>query len=288
MGGDVREQRMRVLRFFHATHAVRDVHPARIAYLIAFGGITFLENYYANEDRDGVLLYVANQIVEVQAPRNADAQERTFARFLARHGEAWHSMAFTVKDAREAGVRLREAGYQIVTEHPGFLMLHPRSTGGVVVELCDVEIDTDPYYLPGWNRDWAATRTDRPRRLALIACVVPALAPMVALLTEQLDGRVTAETDVLWPQPARCVDIAISDICVRLLCPVEGDDGPLTRYLAGPRSGVYAVGWEIVDTQAAAAIFAAAGLAASAVPGGDVSHEVILHGARHWFCPAPG
>lgn len=276
--------RLPIKRLFHATHAVLDVDAARIAYLEAFGGMAFLEGYHPGEDRDMALVYVADQMLEPMAPRDAGALDKVFARYLSRYGEGWHSFAFTVADTAKAATLLRAGGCEITTEYANFFLLHPRSTGGVLLEICDVEIPQDPYYLPGWSRDWAASRTDRPRRMAYVCCVVPDAAITTRFLTELLDGRVTGEGRIEWPQPARFVDVAIADVRLRIVAPDGQSEGPLHHYLAGRRSGVYAVGWEVADVDAAAAIMRGAGLPVEPVPGGDVAHEVRLAGARHWLC----
>ncbi len=274
-----------IKRLFHTTQAVRDVHAARLAYLEAFGGMTFLEGYHAGEDRDMALVYVADQMLEPMAPRDAGALDKVFARYLSRYGEGWHSFAFTVPDAAEAAERLRAGGCEITTEYDNFFLLHPRSAGGVLLEFCDVEVAQDPYYLPGWNREWAASRTDRPRRMAYICCVVPDAEVTTRFFTEQLDGRVIGEGRLRWPQPARSVDVAIADARLRIVTP-DSLQGPLGGYLSGRRSGVYAAAWEVVEADAAAAIMREAGLPVTSGIGDGVAYEVQVAGARHWICRA--
>ena len=281
MNGPHQTSRVSIKRLFHTTQAVRDVHAARLAYLEAFGGLTFLEGYHAGEDRDMALVYVADQIVEPMAPRDAGALDKVFARYLSRYGEGWHSFAFTVPDAADAAARLRRGGCEITTEYDHFFLLHPRSAGGVLLEFCDVEVAQDPYYLPNWNRQWAASRTDRPRRMAYICCVVPDAEVTTRFFTEQLDGRVTGTGRIDWPQPARFADVAIADSRVKIVSP-DNLEGPLGDYLAGRRSGVYAVGWEVSDAEAAASIMRRSGLPVLSA-GGAVAYEVRVAGARHWI-----
>ncbi len=276
------DPRLAIKRLFHTTQAVRDVHAARLAYLEAFGGMTFLEGYHRGEDRDMALVYVADQMVEPMAPRDASALDRVFARYLSRYGEGWHSFAFTVADAADAARRLRSGGCEITTEYDNFFLLHPRSAGGVLLEFCDVEVAQDPYYLPGWNREWAASRTDRPRRMAYICCVVPDADVTVRFFTGQLDGRVTGEGRLDWPQPARFVDVGVADARLKIVTPTDSA-GPLGDYLAGRRSGVYAVAWEVGDAEASAAIMRRAELPVTPAAG-EVAFEVQVASARHWLC----
>ena len=276
------EPRLPIKRLFHTTQAVRDVNAARQVYLDAFGGMTFLEGYHPGEDRDMALVYVADQMLEPMAPRDAEALDKVFARYLSRYGEGWHSFAFTVADAAQAAARLRAGGCEITTEYDNFFLLHPRSAGGVLLEFCDVEVGQDPYYLPGWNREWAASRTDRPRRMAYICCVVPDAEVTTRFFADQLDGRVTSEGRIDWPQPARFVDVAVADARLKIITP-DSPAGPLGLYLEGRRSGVYAVAWEVADVVAAAAIMRGSGLPITPADGA-VAYEVQVAGARHWLC----
>jgi methylmalonyl-CoA epimerase len=62
--------------------------------------------------------------------------------FLERHGEGIHHLCLRVADLRAAMARLREQGMKLLSEEPvagadGALIcfVHPRSTGGVLLEL---------------------------------------------------------------------------------------------------------------------------------------------------------
>lgn len=64
-------------------------------------------------------------------------------RFLAKRGSGIHHVALRVNDCATALVALRDAGYRMLDETPragaggkqiGFI--HPKSTGGVLLELC--------------------------------------------------------------------------------------------------------------------------------------------------------
>ena len=64
-------------------------------------------------------------------------------RFLEKRGEGVHHLSFVVDDIEQELVRLKGAGFQLVDERPrvgadGYLVafLHPQSTNGVLVEIC--------------------------------------------------------------------------------------------------------------------------------------------------------
>ena len=70
------------------------------------------------------------------------AEESAMAKFLAKKGQGIHHLCFEVDDIRAELARLAEAGVQLVDAEPregahGTLVafLHPKSTGGVLIEL---------------------------------------------------------------------------------------------------------------------------------------------------------
>lgn len=69
--------------------------------------------------------------------------EGVIARFIDKKGEGIHHIAFEVADIHAEMERLRAEGFQLLNESPkqgadGKLVcfVHPRGTGGVLVELC--------------------------------------------------------------------------------------------------------------------------------------------------------
>lgn len=66
------------------------------------------------------------------------------AKFIAARGEGVQHVAFRVKNLEEELTRLREAGVRLIDERPRpgaggarIAFLHPASTGGVLIELCE-------------------------------------------------------------------------------------------------------------------------------------------------------
>ncbi len=71
------------------------------------------------------------------------AETGPIARFLERHGEGIHHLAFATDDIDAQLERAREAGCRLINERPvsgaggkQIAFLHPRSTHGVLMELC--------------------------------------------------------------------------------------------------------------------------------------------------------
>ncbi len=70
--------------------------------------------------------------------------EGAVARFIESRGEGIHHVAFRVKNLEESLARLRSKGVRLIDEKPRLgaggvkiAFLHPKSTGGVLVELCE-------------------------------------------------------------------------------------------------------------------------------------------------------
>ena len=70
------------------------------------------------------------------------------AKFLAKKGEGVHHIAFAVNDIYAEMERLQKAGFTILNESPKagadnklVVFLHPKSTNGVLIELCQEKED---------------------------------------------------------------------------------------------------------------------------------------------------
>lgn len=80
--------------------------------------------------------------LELLEPRSAD---HTVAKFLDARGPGLHHVSFEVADLSVALARCRAAGIHLIDEQPRagahgsrVAFLHPKSVGGVLVELCQM------------------------------------------------------------------------------------------------------------------------------------------------------
>ncbi|TDT50311.1 methylmalonyl-CoA epimerase [Fonticella tunisiensis] len=67
--------------------------------------------------------------------------------FISKRGQGIHHIAFRVNSLEEEIKRLKELGIVFINENPSYgagaakiAFLHPKSTGGVLVELCEREV----------------------------------------------------------------------------------------------------------------------------------------------------
>lgn len=73
----------------------------------------------------------------------ANNTESPIAKFIDKKGEGIHHLAFGVKNIFKEVERLKKVGFQFISEEPKegadnklVVFLHPKSTNGVLVELC--------------------------------------------------------------------------------------------------------------------------------------------------------
>jgi methylmalonyl-CoA/ethylmalonyl-CoA epimerase len=76
--------------------------------------------------------------------------EGVIAEFIRKRGEGIHHIAWEVEDIEAEMLRLKTAGFVLLTEKPKrgadnklVCFLHPKGTNGVLVELCQEEREID-------------------------------------------------------------------------------------------------------------------------------------------------
>jgi methylmalonyl-CoA/ethylmalonyl-CoA epimerase len=74
----------------------------------------------------------------------ADREDSPVAKFISKRGEGIHHMALYVDDIELEIARLKNAGFEFISDVPKagadnkrICFLHPRTTCGVLVELCE-------------------------------------------------------------------------------------------------------------------------------------------------------
>lgn len=73
----------------------------------------------------------------------ATRPDSPIARFIEKKGEGIHHLAFAVNDVKKSITALEEEGFAMINKQPkdgadnkSIAFLHPKSTNGVLVELC--------------------------------------------------------------------------------------------------------------------------------------------------------
>ena len=73
----------------------------------------------------------------------ATSPNSPIAKFIAKRGEGVHHLAFDVEDIEAEIERLKNEGFELIddipkqgADHKKIAFLHPKSSGGVLIELC--------------------------------------------------------------------------------------------------------------------------------------------------------
>ena len=98
-------------------------------------------------EREGVktsFFMVGDSKIELLEATN---EESPIAKFIEKKGEGIHHIAFSVDDIFAEITRLKAAGFVFISEVPKdgadnklVVFLHPKSTNGVLVELCQEKL----------------------------------------------------------------------------------------------------------------------------------------------------
>lgn len=126
-------------RIDHIGVAVRSLDE-RLAFYRALGLVQEGSEEVPEQKVRVAFLPVEGTRIELLEPT---AEDSPIARFIDKRGEGLHHIAFHVEDIRATMAALAREGFQLLSEHPvtgahgsQVCFVHPRSTGGVLLELC--------------------------------------------------------------------------------------------------------------------------------------------------------
>lgn len=124
----------------HIGIAVKDIENSNYLFSALFG-----KEHYKTEsvESEGVITSFfkcgPNKIELLQAT----SKDSPIAKFIEKKGEGIHHIAFAVKDIASEIERLKGEGFKMIHEKPKkgadnklIAFLHPKSTNGVLIELC--------------------------------------------------------------------------------------------------------------------------------------------------------
>jgi methylmalonyl-CoA/ethylmalonyl-CoA epimerase len=131
----------------HIGIAVANLDAAMDLYRRLFGVAKFHREAVPTQGVDVASFNLNGVRIELTA---ATSDASPIAAFIAKRGEGLHHIAFRTNDAQGELVRLSAEGLQLIntTPQPGahdmlIAFLHPRSTGGVLMEVCQPRPTTD-------------------------------------------------------------------------------------------------------------------------------------------------
>lgn|SRR5690606_10539952 len=131
----------------HLGIAVKDLEASNVIFEKLLGVAPYKTEHV---DREGVktsFFNTGNSKIELL---EATSEESPIAKFIEKRGEGIHHVAFDVTDIQSEIKRLESEGFVVLNETPQkgadnkwVVFLHPKSTNGVLIELCqEIEKET--------------------------------------------------------------------------------------------------------------------------------------------------
>jgi len=128
-------------RIEHLGIAVKDLDLSAKIYEDLFDVSAYNEEHVESEGVRTLFFMIGESKIELLQATNP---ESPIAKFIEKRGEGIHHIAFEVNDIESELKRLQSLGYQLINEIPKdgadnkrIAFLHPKSTGGVLIELCE-------------------------------------------------------------------------------------------------------------------------------------------------------
>jgi len=136
-----------LIRIEHIGIAVSDLDKANKLFEALMGSGHYKVERVESEKVNTSFYRVGESKIELLASENPDS---AISKFIGKRGEGMHHIAFEVGNIRKEIIRLQQAGFEFINVEPKkgadnkiIVFLHPRSTGGVLVELTQ-EVTEEP------------------------------------------------------------------------------------------------------------------------------------------------
>jgi methylmalonyl-CoA/ethylmalonyl-CoA epimerase len=128
------------LRIEHLGIAVKNIADANRLFTALLGVSPYKSEAVEREHVTTSFFKVGESKVELLESTDPSGP---IGRFIEKNGEGIHHVAFEVEDIHAAMQRLKEQGFRLLSEEPKqgadnklICFLHPKSTNGVLVEIC--------------------------------------------------------------------------------------------------------------------------------------------------------
>lgn len=124
----------------HIGIAVKDLKESNQLFEKLFGNAPYKEEEVASEGvKTSFFMNGPNKIELLEATN----ENSPIAKFIEKKGEGIHHIAFDVENIEEEIIRLQNEGFILINDKPKkgadnklVVFLHPKSTNGVLIELC--------------------------------------------------------------------------------------------------------------------------------------------------------
>lgn len=128
------------MKLEHIGIAVKDLNNSNKLFEQLFGQSSYKTETVASEQVSTSFFQVGESKVELL---EASDENSAIAKFIAKKGEGIHHLAFEVADIYAEMKRLQGEGFELIHKEPKkgadnklICFLHPKSSNGVLIELC--------------------------------------------------------------------------------------------------------------------------------------------------------
>jgi methylmalonyl-CoA/ethylmalonyl-CoA epimerase len=135
-----------VKKIDHVAVCVRDIDETLAKYKQLLGLEPEARELVASQKTEAVLLPIGETSIELISPRGNDGLEK----FLEKRGPGLHHIAVEIEGIENALALLKTLGVPLIDETPRIgarghkvAFVHPKATGGVLVELVEPSQDHD-------------------------------------------------------------------------------------------------------------------------------------------------
>lgn len=125
----------------HVGIAVHNIDAALNEYRTQFGFAVDSREVIESQRVEVAFIRLPNTLIELLAPQD---ESSPLAKFLAKRGPGMHHLCYRVENIETELKRLMQAGVEVIDKvprpgahHTRIAFLHPKSTGGVLTELCE-------------------------------------------------------------------------------------------------------------------------------------------------------
>jgi methylmalonyl-CoA/ethylmalonyl-CoA epimerase len=132
---------IRIKKIDHIAICVKDIDESLAKYKQVLGLEPAVRELVASQNVEAVLLPIGETSLELVSPRGNEGLEK----FLEKRGPGLHHIAIEVEGIEQALATLKALGVALIDETPRHgarghkvAFLHPKATGGVLVELVEL------------------------------------------------------------------------------------------------------------------------------------------------------
>ena len=124
----------------HLGIAVRELSKAQEVFNLLLNKEPYKMEQVEREKVNTLFYELGESKIELLESTDKDG---TISKFIEKRGEGFHHVAIAVDDIVVEMTRLKNAGFELLSDEPKtgadnklICFLHPRSTGGLLIELC--------------------------------------------------------------------------------------------------------------------------------------------------------